>query len=144
MNAPNDWDFAPEPHGAGDSDWSSQLSRASVGAKSPTDSLHLGSGIETTGPPTPWIVAALIVALGGLSASLATDSILVSFFAWLCSGPVAIGLIALFTSIDSRRQAGAWYAPKPSATWMRRLAVILGLAGVMLNAITIAFWVARR
>jgi hypothetical protein len=80
----------------------------------------------------------------GVLVGLVTDAIVGSVVGWLCCGPLAIGLVALFTGIDSKRHSGGWYSPRASATWMRRIAVVLALTGVIVNSVTIAFWVARR
>jgi hypothetical protein len=62
---------------------------------------------------------------------------------WLVAGPAAIGLLALFVSIDNGRRANPWYAASPLVDWGRRLLILLSLVAVGLHAWTIADYIAR-
>lgn len=100
--------------------------------------------LEPAGPPVGWIFAAGgVSALGlGVAVALGTD-ITVAVIAWVLCGPVAIGLLGVFTMRDTAAQAEPLYtAPKwvTSAYW---IALTLSMLGVVASALRIADWVGR-
>lgn len=104
-----------------------------------------GSGDLAIGrPPVHWLaICAAVVIVGGLVALLLGAAPPFAVGAWLLSGPVAIGLLAAFTTFDTRARARSTYA---SPDWVKPAYVVClvlcGLA-VIASAIRIAFWVGR-
>lgn len=104
-----------------------------------------GSGDLSIGrPPVHWLaICAAVVVVGGLIAWLLGAAPPFAVVAWVLSGPIAIGLLAAFTSFDTRARARSTYA---SPDWVKPAYVIcLVLCGLAVigSAIRIAFWVGR-
>lgn len=98
-------------------------------------------------PPVRLVVAALAVAVAGIVASAVvatTDtSIALAFVGWLLAGPAAIGGLAMFTHIDTRRRSHSVYSAPTwlsSAYWL--VVTVCGL-GVGVGAWQLALWAGR-
>ena len=92
-------------------------------------------------PPLALFGLAIALAAVGLAIGLAWGPRLVAAFTgWLLAGPVAIGVLAEFSRVDTRRRTHAVYsAPRwvPNVYW-----AILGvcLLGIVVGAWHIALW----
>ncbi|KZS62968.1 hypothetical protein [Mycobacterium ostraviense] len=105
----------------------------------------LGEGALTVArPPVALFALALGLAVAGVVIGMLWGPWLPAAFAgWLLAGPVAIGVLAEFTRVDTQRRANAVYsAPRWVATlyW-----VVLGvcLLGIAVGAWHIAIWAGR-
>ena len=100
--------------------------------------------LTTAGPPLVWFAVALAlavlgVALAGLSA-LSGPMIASAVGGWLLAGPLAIGALAVYSRVDTRRRTEAIYsAPTWTSTfyWVVLAVCVLGIA---LGAWQIALW----
>lgn len=107
-----------------------------------------GAGSLTmAGPPLVWFAVALGLAV--LGAILAGVGAIfgpwwpTAIAGWLLAGPVAIGALAVYTRVDTRRRTEAIYS---APTWTSTLYwVVLAacLVGIALSAWQIALWAGR-
>lgn len=77
------------------------------------------NSLTFAGPPLSLIAAAFAVAVLGVFLGLValTDStVLPAFAGWLLAGPAAIGILAWFTHVDTRRRLSSVYS---APTWLR-------------------------
>jgi hypothetical protein len=124
--------FAPEgPDG--------RLGPGQFGAERFTDADLVGA------PPKIWLIAALVLGLAAAAVALALGaSVGYAFVAWLLAGPVAIGLLAIFTQSDVRQRSMPIYnAPSwlPALYWS---AVAAAGLGVLSSAWSIAQWAGHQ
>ena len=102
-----------------------------------------GGGDSNVSAPSLWLFMGIIVAVAAVVLNLATSSWSLATVAWTLGGPVAIGLLGVFTQQDTARRADPWYAESAFTPWGRRLLVVVSLVAVALSAWTIADFVAR-
>ena len=144
------WDFGGSaPRGSGG--WGDVPGPAPAAPPSGTSGFT-GAGFDSPTPlgsvpgaqhaPWVWLLLSLLSALGGLALRLGDDWRL-SAAGWACGGPLAIGLLAAFVTLDTRRRSDPWYAVAPALPWVQRLTVLVALVAVGLNAWIIADAVAR-
>lgn len=100
------------------------------------------SPISTTAPVT-WLWLACAAAAAGLLLALLTDQFSWHLAGWVLAGPLALGLLALFTLKDTARRANPWYLVHAVAPWLYRVAVVAALVGVVVCALRIALYVGR-
>lgn len=103
--------------------------------------------LSVTRPPLALIVAAFAFAAVGIglgtAAACMDSSTLLAFVGWLLAGPAAIGGLACFTHIDTRRRLNSVYS---APTWLSTgyWAVVAACgAGIALGAWQIALWAGR-
>lgn len=94
------------------------------------------------GPPVVWLAAVGVAATVGLVLAAVFGSIPAAAVAgWILCGPVAIGLLAVYTAADTRKRARPIYSqPK----WVRFAywgGFALSMVGIVFAALRIAFWV---
>lgn len=106
-----------------------------------------GATLTTAGPPLIWFVAALALAVAGavvaLVGALSGGMIATALVGWLLAGPIAIGALAVYNRVDTRRRTESIYsAPSWTATlyWLVLAACLIGIA---LSAWQIALWAGR-
>ncbi len=96
------------------------------------------------GPPVGLLgVVAAVAAVGAAVGAFGWGSWLATV-GWALAGPVAIGLVGLYTATDTARQTAPVYL-RPG--WLRALyavVVLLIVVGVTVGALGIAFWIGRR
>ena len=164
MTGSDPWDFSeyekkPAPAPGPSSAWSSGNPGPTLPSPSPANPSSGGfdfagsagpAGIMAAGPaaigraPVPWLAAGAAAALvGGLVAGLLGASPPLALVAWLLSGPIAIALLAVFTTYDTRARAQPAYDLQ---AWVKPAYVVClvlcGLA-VVASALRIAIWVGR-
>lgn len=95
-------------------------------------------------PPVTWLACcAAITVIGGILALTLGSLPPVAIVAWVLCGPMAIGLLALFTSRDTHQRSLPVYA---AAGWVKPAYIaclVLCGAAVLISAIRIALWVGR-
>lgn len=106
-----------------------------------------GATLTTAGPPLTWFFLALGLAVAGivlaLVGTLAGGMIVTALTGWLLAGPIAIGALAVYNRIDTRRRTESIYsAPSWTSTlyWAVLAASVIGIA---LGAWQIALWAGR-
>lgn len=98
---------------------------------------------ETVGAPVVLLLVGLVVAAAGLATGLLTNSATVATIGWAVAGPVAVGIFGLALKTDTQRRSRSWYRESPGGNWLRRLLILVSVAGVAANAWVIADSVAR-
>ena len=105
--------------------------------------------LATAGPPLKWCAVTLLLAVAGvvlavISAASGGGVLVPALAGWLLAGLLAIGALAVYTRVDTRRRSESIYsAPRWTATlyW-----AVLGvcLVGIALGAWQIALWAGRQ
>ncbi|OBF66372.1 hypothetical protein A5753_06550 [Mycobacterium sp. 852002-51971_SCH5477799-a] len=100
--------------------------------------------LTTAGPPLVWFVVALALGVAGIAlagaSALGRPMIAAAVAGWLLAGPLAIGALAVFSRVDTRRRAEAIYS---APTWTSRLywiVLAVCLLGIAVGAWQIALW----
>ena len=113
-------------------------------------------------PTTPWAtestnsltVARPPLALFGLAIALATagaviagvwgDALAAAGVGWLLAGPLAIGLLAIYTLVDTRRRTDAVYSAPSWTGGVYWTVVAVCMIGISISAWHLALWAGRR
>ncbi|KJF19590.1 MULTISPECIES: hypothetical protein [Rhodococcus] len=117
----------------------------------PTGDSFSGAGASTVvqvrTAPTAWLAAAGAVATIGLIVAVVAfvvlDSGPVAVVAWILGGPVAIGLLALFTYRDTQARASAFYTEPLWVSSVTRVVLAISCIAVLISAWNIADWIGR-
>jgi hypothetical protein len=105
--------------------------------------------LATAGPPLNWFAVTLVLAVAGVALALISAAsgggVLVTALAgWLLAGPFAIGALAVYTRVDTRRRSESIYsAPRWAATLYWAVLVVC-LVGIALGAWQTALWAGRQ
>jgi hypothetical protein len=105
--------------------------------------------LATAGPPLKWFAVALVLAVAGVVLALVSATSGGGVFAtalagWLLAGPIAIGALAVYSRVDTRRRSESIYsAPRWAATLYWAVLVVC-LVGIALGAWQIALWAGRQ
>jgi len=111
------------------------------GGSEPTSA---AAAAEKAGPPYLWLALALALGVAGIVGALAFGQIVpVAWGSWVASGPVAIGLLAVFLFMDNRERAKPTYGNRSSAIWLYRGGLAIAFVGIVLSALRIAEWAGR-
>src|SRR4051794_41961350 len=87
------------------------------------------------GPPTGWLIGAAACVAAGAALGLLSGPYPWTWIAgWLIGGFAGVGMLSVFTLVDSRRRADSWYAVRPLAGRLRGVLVLLAIAVVALDA----------
>lgn len=110
-----------------------------------SDRTLAGAPLAVAVPPVRWLGISVLVALVSAGLALAFGAAVpgLAISGWVLSGPLAIGLLAYFTVLDTRERTKATYI---APTWVRAgywVCVVVSLAAVLVCALRIAFWVGR-
>lgn len=100
--------------------------------------------LTTTRPPLVWFAVAFALAvagaaLAGLSA-VSGPMIEAAAAGWLLAGPLAIGALAVFSRVDTRRRTEAIYSAPSWTSTLYWVVLAVCLAGIALGAWQIALW----
>jgi hypothetical protein len=102
-------------------------------------------GISVARPPLKLFgLAFALAAAGVVIAGVWGDDLVAAVAGWLLAGPVAIGVLADYTLVDTRRRTDAVYsAPSWTATayWV---VIAVCLAGIAVGAWHLALWAGRQ
>ena len=108
----------------------------------------VGGNLQTAGPPLMWFAIAVVLALLGLIAAavgaVTGGSLVTAATGWLLAGPVAIGALAMYTRVDTRRRTEAIYSAPVWAARLYWVVLALCLIGIALGAWQIALWAGRQ
>ena len=144
------WDYGAGASAGGDGDDWGGGPQQPVPSTAPVDpgAHHMGQssavvGGETQAAPTLLLVVGLVFAAASIVIAVVSDSATLATVGWILGGPLAIGSLALFLQVDTRRRSQPWYADSSLGPWLRRALVFLAILAVALNAWTIADSVAR-
>lgn len=105
--------------------------------------------LATAGPPLTWFAVTLMLAVAGavlavISAAAGGGVLMTALAGWLLAGPLAIGALAVYTRVDTRRRSESIYsAPRWTATLYWAVLVVC-LVGIALGAWQIALWAGRQ
>jgi hypothetical protein len=105
--------------------------------------------LATAGPPLKWFAVTLLLAVAGvvlavISAASGGGVLVPALAGWLLAGPFAIGALAVYTRVDTRRRSESIYsAPRWTAT-LYWAVLIVCLVGIALGAWQIALWAGRQ
>ena len=101
-------------------------------------------GISVARPPLNLFVLAIALAAAGvLIAGIWGNTLIDAALGWLLAGPVAIGVLAIYTLVDTRRRTDAVYSAPSwtgSAYWV---VIAVCLAGIAIGAWHLALWAGR-
>jgi hypothetical protein len=105
--------------------------------------------LTTAGPPLKWFAVTLVLAVAGavlalISAAAGGGVLATALAGWLLAGPLAIGALAVYTRVDTRRRSESIYsAPRWTAT-LYWVVLVVCLVGIALGAWQIALWAGRQ
>jgi hypothetical protein len=105
--------------------------------------------LATAGPPLKWFAVALVMAAVGVVLALVSAAGGGGVFApalagWLLAGPIAIGALAVYTRVDTRRRSEAIYSAPRWAARLYWAVLVVCLVGIALGAWQIALWAGRQ
>jgi hypothetical protein len=105
--------------------------------------------LATAGPPLKWFGVALVMAAAGVVLALVSATGGGGVFApalagWLLAGPVAIGALAVYTRVDTRRRSESIYSAPRWAARLYWAVLVVCLVGIALGAWQIALWAGRQ
>lgn len=103
--------------------------------------------LAVAGPPLSlFALASGVAVLGaalGLTVVVIDGAVPLAFLGWLLAGPAAIGVLAWFSGVDTRRRLAAVYS---SPTWLSSgywVVVVVCVLGIAASAWRIALWASR-
>lgn len=100
--------------------------------------------LQTVRTPLAWLFAAAALALlAGVVASIAGSLPPVAIACWAAAGPVAILLLAVYLSRDTKARTHVNYSPPLWAPTFYGVALALVFIAVMIASLHIAFWIGR-
>ncbi|MDQ2722797.1 MAG: hypothetical protein M3Y19_05760 [Actinomycetota bacterium] len=95
-------------------------------------------------PPVLWLALGAAVAVVGMVLALVLGThIFIAVISWVLAGPVAIGLLATFTIVDTGQRARPLYSFPSWLPWAYRGVLVLAVLGVAAGAWRIAEWAGR-
>ena len=155
---------AAAPHGAGDfstgfDPWANQpkaqprtaqegVSGQSGGQDAFGQATSAGT-LATAGPPLKWCAVTLLLAVAGvvlalISAASGGGVLVTALAGWLLAGPLAIGALAVYTRVDTRRRSESIYSAPRWAANLYWAVLVVCLVGIALGAWQIALWAGRQ
>lgn len=103
-----------------------------------------GAGQLTVAKPPAGLlfVGAAIAVAGGALAGICWTS-WIALIGWVLAGPVAIGVMASYVARDTARRAEPVYLRPDWLTMAYAVASTLGVIGILVSSLSVAFWVGR-
>lgn len=102
------------------------------------------NSLDPVGPPTGILAAAAVLAVIGIVVGSVFWATPIAVVGWLAAGPLAIGVLAAFTSRDTSRRAAAVYLRPDWITAGYAVVIVLITAGVVVGSIGFAMWIGHR
>jgi hypothetical protein len=94
-----------------------------------------------------WFLVAFGIAVAGaviaLVGALAGGILATAVAGWFLAGPVAIGALAVYTRVDTRRRTDAIYSAPGWTGLLYWMVLVVCLAGIAVGAWQIALWAGR-
>ena len=116
------------------------LGGAPIPSRSPSPA---GGQLTIVKPPTALLaVAAGVAVIGAVLAAVGWGS-WIAGVGWVLAGPVAIGVMALYVAADTKRRAEPVYLRPEWLTMAYAAVAVLAVAGIVVSALSVAFWVGR-
>ena len=103
-----------------------------------------GESLEPVGPPLGILAAAALLAVAGIVVGAVFWGASLSSLGWLLAGPLAIGVLALFTARDTARRTAAVYLRPDWITMAYAVVIVLIAAGVIVGSVGFAMWIGHR
>ena len=105
--------------------------------------------LATAGPPLKWFGVALVMAAAGVALAVVSATngggvLAPALAGWLLAGPVAIGALAVYTRVDTRRRSESIYSAPRWAARLYWVVLAVCLIGIALGAWQIALWAGRQ
>ena len=104
-----------------------------------------GQGLALAGPPLSLLgLAIALAAAGAVVAGVWGGVLAAAVVGWSLAGPAAIGVLAYYTLVDTRRRTDAVYSAPSwtgSAYWV---VVTVCMVGIAIGAWHLALWAGRR
>ncbi|MEO3761068.1 hypothetical protein ABGB19_22645 [Mycobacterium sp. B14F4] len=105
--------------------------------------------LATAGPPLRWFAVALVLAVAGVVLALVSAAegggvIGPALAGWLLAGPLAIGALAAYTRVDTRRRSESIYSAPRWAARLYWAVLVVCLVGIALGAWQVALWAGRQ
>jgi hypothetical protein len=89
-------------------------------------------------------LAIALAAAGAVIAGVWGDALAAAGVGWLLAGPLAIGLLAIYTLVDTRRRTNAVYSAPSWTDAVYWTVVAMCLIGISISAWHLALWAGRR
>jgi hypothetical protein len=104
--------------------------------------------LTTAGPPLKWFAVTVVLAVAGavlalISAASGGGVLVPALVGWLLAGPLAIGALAVYTRVDTRRRSESIYSAPRWTNTLYWMVLIMCLVGIALGAWQIALWAGR-
>lgn len=104
----------------------------------PSDDLTPGS------PPIVLLAAAAAAAITAIVLVAMVRTSQWAILGWALAGPVAIGVLALFVHVDTKRRAAAIYVQPDWIKAAYGTVAVVVVAAIILTSLATAFWFGRR
>jgi hypothetical protein len=85
------------------------------------------------GPPSPLLAVAALCVVGS-AAALLGDGLRGHIIGWALGSLLTIGILAAYTSVDSKRAESPRYLPTPGLNRFRSTLIVLGVVSAALHA----------
>jgi hypothetical protein len=109
------------------------------------DTTLAAPGLAVAHPPLAlFILAAGLAAVGIVTAAVWGAWLAAAAVGWLLAGPIAIGVLAYYTRVDTRRRSDAVYSAPAWTASLYRAVVALCLIGISVGAWHLALWAGQR
>lgn len=111
---------------------------------SPAPSSASSGPLDPVGPPTGLLIAAAVLAVVGTVFGGVFWGSPLSIVGWALAGPIAIGVLALFTSRDTVRRSAAIYLRPDWLSLAYAVTMLIIAIGVVVGSVSFAMWIGHR
>ncbi|TRW86212.1 hypothetical protein FK535_06995 [Mycolicibacterium sp. 018/SC-01/001] len=138
---------SPDNPFATGSELSSSSGGATYGSAGPAfgaSSVGQGGGFEVAKPPVGVLMVAAVLAVIGIALGAIFWQSAISLAGWISAGPLAIGALALYAAKDTSRRALPTYLRPNGIGLLYSVVSLLVVSGIVVSALSFAFWVGYR